>query len=73
MVSDIDIADWERTETEVKLYAAPVESIVSLKDQPDYPFFFHHVDGMYSFSKTLSGEVWHPAAWSDVFLWKKIK
>ena len=74
MISEIDINDWERTEKVDKLYNVPSYSIVSLAT--DYskmiPFVFFNVDGMYSNCKEINlVDNFHPAAWTEVYLWKK--
>lgn len=61
----------------MKLYECPRNSIVKLgKDRPTQPladepckddiFVFHHVDGMYSYCTTMTGKVFHPAAYTEV-------
>ena len=71
MISEINIKDWERSVNKIELYNCQRETIVSFVDEPDVPFWFDHADGMYSFCKMLDGTVFHPIAWSDVFLWRK--
>lgn len=74
MVSEIDINDWERTEEVQKLYDVKRDSIVSVAT--DYgkhlPFIFKKVDGIYSLCYELDEKSpYHPAAWTEVYLWKK--
>lgn len=71
MLSEIDIKDWERTAVELKLYESSRCSVVSLKEEPDVPFWFSHVDGMYSYCQLSDGSLFHPTAWSEVYLWSK--
>ena len=71
MISEIDIKDWQRSFTKTELYNVTRNSIVSLVDEPEVAFWFGHIDGMYSYCKTLDGDLWHPVAWSDVFVWRK--
>lgn len=70
MISEIDIKDWVRTKQPMKLHEVPKNSVVSIESTPDIPFFFDHIDGMYSHCRELNGDVFHIAAWTDVFLWK---
>ena len=72
MISDIDIKDWVCVEQPELLYTLPRDSLVSYVDDPTAPFLLGHVDGMYSYSQTLDGTVFHPAAWAKVFVWRKI-
>ena len=46
------------------LYDVPRNTWVKLEDGTR--FFFDHVDGMYSYCKTEEGQVFHPAAWTEV-------
>ena len=48
----------------MKLYEAPRN--VLIKTENDTILKFHHVDGMYSYCTTESGEVVHLAAWTEV-------
>jgi len=48
----------------MKLYEAPRN--VFIKTENDTILKFHHVDGMYSYCTTESGEVVHLAAWTEV-------
>ena len=73
MIQEIDLKDWVKTKQPMKLYEAPRNSIVSTDSNPDAPFYFHHIDGAYSLCHELGNieDVFHIAAWTDVFLWKK--
>jgi hypothetical protein len=87
MISDIDISDWEyegktyeKTQQVVPLYEAPRNCLVSfaednLSTSTCIPFKFNKIDGAYSLCMLLhpsfKGEVFHPAAWTKVFLWKE--
>lgn len=71
MLSEIDLKDWIKTEQPSKLFEIPRDSLVSSISNPDKPFWFFHIDGMYSMCKELSGETFHIAAWTDVFKWVK--
>jgi len=75
MLSEIDIKDWIRTDHPVKLYEVPRNSIVSTEDNPKNPFYFHHIDGAYSLCHSLEdiNDIFHLAAWADVFVWEPIK
>lgn len=70
MLSEIDINDWDRGAATTKLYDVKRDSIVSLVEEPEIAFVFDHIDGMYSLCVDLQGCVFHPAAWSDVFVWE---
>ena len=71
MISEFDIKDWVCVGQPEKLYNVRRNTFVSLADEPGIPFLFQHVDGMYSYCKMLDGTVFHPAAWSEVFVWNK--
>lgn len=71
MISEIDIKDWIATKQLMKLFDVPKNSVVSTESAPAMAFFFDHIDGMYSHCRELTGEVFHIAAWTEVFLWKK--
>lgn len=71
MLNEFDIKDWVCVGQPTKLYDVKRNQLVSLTDEPGFPFWFEHVDGMYSYCKMLDGTVFHPAAWSDVFVWKE--
>ena len=75
MISEIDLRDWERSETPVKLYDVPRGSVVTIcsMDSSDLPIHFDHIDGAYSYCWELneSRNLMHLPAWQDVFVWKK--
>ena len=73
MLSEVDIRDFERTKEVKRLYDVERNSVVSLKEEPEVAFNFYHVDGMFSYCTLLDGTLWHPAANSEVYLWKKNK
>lgn len=73
MISEFDIKDWVSVGQPEKLYNVSRNTFVSLADEPTVPFLFQHVDGMYSHCKMLDGTVFHPAAWSEVFVWVRSK
>lgn len=52
----------------MKLYEISKKNVlVKYTDGKDSkPFLFHHLDGMYSYCTDLHGNVFHPAAWTDV-------
>jgi hypothetical protein len=64
MISEIDIADWERLPL-TPLYSVKNKTYVYVPEL-DIPVFFDHVDGMYSFCLDMKNNVVHLAAWTDV-------
>jgi hypothetical protein len=56
-----------------KLYEIPRGSLVRLAEpsEADLKIWFGHIDGMYSFCKTLQGDVVHLAAWTPVEVLEK--
>lgn len=61
----------------MKLYKVPrntrIRLIEDTKAPPDIGGYaegtelnFHHIDGMYSYCKDDEGNVYHPAAWTEV-------
>jgi hypothetical protein len=73
MLSDVDLKDWIRTKQPVKLHDAPRNTVISTTSAPEKPFWFQQVDGMYSLCNELNGDVFHIAAWTEVFPWIKKK
>jgi hypothetical protein len=71
MISEIDLQDMQPEQQAKKLYDVERQQVVSLVEEPTIPFFFDHIDGMYSYCLDLAGNLMHPSAWSDVFVWKK--
>jgi hypothetical protein len=71
MISEVDLQDMQPEQQPQKLYDVPRRQVVSLVEDRYTPFFFDHIDGMYSYCLDLAGNLMHPAAWSDVFVWKK--
>lgn len=71
MLNEFDIKDWVCVGQPKKLYELQRNTLVSLTEEADVPFWFEHVDGMYSYCKMLDGTVFHPAAWSEVLIWVK--
>lgn len=71
MISDIDIKDWEKTEMKSQLWKIPRGTVVSTLCDAYEPFWFDHVDGAYSFCLRLNCEVFHPTAWTEVYVWSK--
>lgn len=60
----------------MKLYECPRGSIVRPKLDigfEDDHFIFDHIDGMYSYCKTMHGEVFHPVAWLEVDIIGKVE
>lgn len=49
----------------MKLYKVPRNSRIKLEDQE---LNFHHIDGVYSYCTTDSGDIVHLAAWAEVEL-----
>ena len=47
----------------MKLYHVKMNSIITVGGEK---FYFYHIDGMYSYCKTMDGNVVHIAAWEDV-------
>lgn len=72
MISEIDLKDFNRSETPVKLCDVPRNSIVQPLFNLDLVLDFQHVDGMYSLC-TLFGtiDVVHLGASTEVYVWKK--
>jgi hypothetical protein len=52
----------------MKLYELPRQSYFSIDEDNDHTvYFFDHIDGMYSYCKTLdTDEVFHLTAWTEV-------
>lgn len=50
----------------VKLYHVPRRSLVVLPCGTRLRF--HHIDGMYSYCESMTGEVVHLAAWTEVIV-----
>lgn len=73
MIQDIDIKDWICVGQPTKLYEVNRNSVCSFVDEPAIPFLFKNIDGAYSLCSMLDGTCFHPAAWSEVFVWKKKK
>ena len=71
MIQGIDIKEWVCVGQPKPLHAVERKSLCSFVDEPAIPFWFEHVDGMYSYCNMLDGTVFHPTAWSEVFVWKK--
>ena len=73
MECEIDLNKFTKTDIKVKLYDCVRYTVISFVEYPDEPYLFCKVDGMYSICKFITGEskgeIFHPAAWSDVFLW----
>jgi hypothetical protein len=47
----------------MKLYDVPRNTWIK---HGDLKLFFHHIDGMYSYCETESGEVCHLQVWTEV-------
>ena len=73
MISGIDIKEWVCVGQPTKLYEVPLNSVCSFVDEPAIPFLFNNLDGSYSLCSMLDGTIFHPDAWSDVFVWKMVK
>lgn len=52
----------------MKLYEVPRNSKIVFDGEE---FFFHHIDGMYSFCTDKDNNIVHLAAWTDVEVLKK--
>ena len=52
----------------MKLYEVPVNNRIKIIGDviDSQELNFHRIDGMYSYCTTDSGEVVHPAAWTEV-------
>ena len=48
----------------MKLYDVPPNSTIRIDEH--WVLEFHHIDGMYSYSKDKDGNVVHLAAWTEV-------
>ncbi len=68
MISEVDIADWERLPIQ-ELYNVEPKTWVEVVATKDF-LFFDHIDGMYSYCKDTAGNVIHLAAWTEVFPFK---
>lgn len=64
MISEIDIADWERLPL-TPLYSVKNKTYVYVPEF-DMTVFFDHIDGMYSFCLDMNNNVVHLKAWTDV-------
>jgi hypothetical protein len=77
MYSDLNPSNFTKTENKDKLYNCKKYTVISFTELPDQPYLFYKTDGMYSICKSMlgefKGEIFHPAAWSDVFLWSENK
>lgn len=77
MDCDININSFTKTENIEKLYNCKRGSVFSFVEVPEEPYLFYKTDGMYSICKSVvgqfKGEIFHPAAWSDVFVWSEKK
>lgn len=71
MLQGIDIKEWVCVGQPKPLHAVERKSLCSFVDEPAIPFWFESLDGTYSYCNMLDGTVFHPAAWSEVFVWKK--
>lgn len=73
MLSEIDIQDYEQLPMR-ELYKARPRSYVMVPSMNNETIFYDHIDGMYSFCLSMTNEVVHLAAWTDVIpLVKKTK
>lgn len=50
----------------MKLYELSKGKIWVKEKETGFEFFFNHLDGMYSFCKDRQGNIYHPAAWTEV-------
>ncbi len=64
MISEVDIADWERLPIQ-ELYKVAPKTWVELVATKDV-LFFDHLDGMYSYCKDMMGNIIHIAGWAEV-------
>jgi hypothetical protein len=75
MLSEVDLLDWEITGDPVKLYDLKRgKQLVATGDTGSTNcnhFWFHHIDGMYSFCTLLDGTVFHPVVWTEVYKCKQ--
>ena len=71
MISEIDIKDWEKAPEVMELYKVKRNSVVSTAKSPEQPFFFGHIDGMYSYCTALNNplDVFHVFAGELVNVW----
>lgn len=61
----IKTVEKEEMSTKVKLYEVPRRTVVRVPPG-DFPFFFDHIDGMYSLCYDEHKNVHHLAAWTEV-------
>jgi len=64
MISEIDIADFDRMPVE-SLYKVPNKSYIQLPIS-EHVFFFDHIDGAYSFCRDMFGDIAHISAFAMV-------
>ncbi len=72
---NIDITEYQKSDRRFKLWEVSRGSVVSSVDDPDnIPWYFSHLDGMYSYCQVIIGDdkgaVFHPFAGTDVYLWE---
>jgi hypothetical protein len=65
MISEIDIKDYEQLPVR-ELYKVKPRSYVMVPSMNNEVIFMDHIDGMYSYCLTITNEVIHLAAWTDV-------
>lgn len=54
----------------MKLYDVPRNTKIRLVSTGE-EIMFHHIDGMYSYCKTLTGDICHIVAWEEVEIVKE--
>jgi hypothetical protein len=70
MISEVDIADWERMPV-TPLYSVENKTYVYVPEW-DSTVFFDHIDGMYSFCMDMENNIVHLAAWTEVQPLRKV-
>ena len=73
MLNEHDLADYEQLPVR-ELYKARPRSYVLVPSMNNEVIFMDHIDGMYSYCLSMTNEVLHLAAWTEVIpLVKKAK
>lgn len=70
MISEIDLKDWQQLPVR-ELYKARPRSYVIVPSMDNEVIFMDHIDGMYSYCLSMTNEVVHLAAWTEVIPLRK--
>lgn len=52
--------------TKIRVVGESIAPPAAREAQPDEELMFHHIDGMYSYCKDLTGKIVHLPAWQEV-------